>query len=61
MIFRKLPRRLQEIAHYSVLVAAINLVAITANAGNYKAKKIIVETSAGNGVTYVFDEVILPT
>jgi len=61
MIIRKLPRRLQKIAHYLVLVAAISLVAITANAGNYKARNDIVETAAGNGVIQVIYEVILPS
>jgi len=60
MIFKKLPRRLQKIAHYSVLAAAICLVAISADAGNYKAKKDIVDTASSNGVTNVIDEVILP-
>jgi hypothetical protein len=60
MIFRKLPRRLQKIAHFSVLAAAISLVAISANAGNYKAKKGIGDTASSNEVINVIDEVILP-
>lgn len=72
MIFNKLPQQLQKFAHYSVLAAAISLVAITANAGNYKAKKDIdvvmvdsatvaaVDVMVSNDVIHVIDEVILP-
>jgi hypothetical protein len=43
-----------------VLAAAISLVAISANAGNYKAKKGIGDTASSNEVINVIDEVILP-
>ena len=60
MIFNKLPQQLRKFAHYSVLAAAISLVAITANAGNYKAKKDIVETATCTGVIQDVHQVILP-
>ena len=49
MIFNKLAQQFRKFAQYSVLAAAISLVAITAYAGNYKAKKDIVETAISNG------------
>lgn len=51
MIFNKLPKHFQKLALFSVLVAALSLFAITANAGHHgsKASKDIVETAASNG------------
>lgn len=49
MIYNKLPLQIQKYAQFSVLAATIALFAITANAGNYTAKKNIVETATNNG------------
>lgn len=49
MIFNKFPKHFQKFAQYAVLAAAISLVAVTAYAGNHKAKKDIVETAISNG------------
>ncbi len=62
MTIQKLPPTFQKIAQFAVLVAAVCLFAITANAGHHSAKasKDIVETASSNGVIHVIDEVILP-
>ncbi len=51
MILNKLPRKIQRLAHYLVLVAGISLFTVTAYAGSYgkKVNKDIVETAASNG------------
>ncbi len=51
MSIQKLPSKLQRIAQFTVLIAAISLFAITANAGNYgkKSGKNIIETAQSNG------------
>lgn len=49
MFTKKLPQNFQKFTQLSVLAALVSLFAITANAGNYKAKKDIVETASSNG------------
>ena len=49
MFIKKLPQNFQKFTQLSVLAALVSLFAITANAGNYKAKKDIVETASSNG------------